>query len=119
MGAARSRQKRAVISTLRVLRLVSFVSVAEHTSEKSMPSSESVIGNWKPRTEMIHLLSIMMVDEATQNSTALTTAARSSRILHPIPYCSFEVRKTLFSTARHSEYLCDTPCRKPHGEEVQ
>ena len=85
MGAARSKQNRGVNSTLRVPRLVSFVSVAEHTSENSMPSSDSVIGNWKPSTEMIHLLSMMMVEEAVQNSTALTTAASSSRILHSIP----------------------------------
>ena len=85
MGAARSKQNRGVNSTLRVPRLVSFVSVAEHTSEKSMPSSDSVIGNWKPSTEIIHLLSMMMVEEAVQNSTALTTAASSSRILHSIP----------------------------------
>ena len=65
---------------MRVLRLVSFVSAAEHMSEKSMPSSESVIGNGKPRTEMIHLLSMMMPEEATQNSTALTIAASLAQI---------------------------------------
>ena len=76
-GKERRMLKSRVGSTERGTHGVSEVTAAEATNEKTIPSSDSVIGRRKPTTLTMYLFSRMIPDDAAQKASALRKAGRN------------------------------------------